>query len=280
MRSADAVIGKTFSRARLLGAAFAVLSAQWIVAQDVPSRPAGGLTQENPAAAERAASRQVGGSSSTVAQTISMDVLNDSQKLGFGDRVSFRIVEERTQPIPLFVTDSGEMEVPLIGRVKAAGKTCKELAFEIKPLLEKDYFRKATVIIGLDLISTRSRGKIYITGQVRAQGVMELLPDETDFTVSRAILRAGGLADFADKRKVKLVRKKEGASGARVSRSAKSDSPPWWMPWVKNKGNVKDSSTETIYVDLVEILEKGHLERDPVLKAGDLIVVPARLFNF
>jgi hypothetical protein len=33
-------------------------------------------------------------------------------------------------------------------------------------------------------------------------------------------------------------------------------------------------------VDLVEILEKGHLERDPVLKAGDLIVVPARLFNF
>ncbi|MEQ1852438.1 MAG: polysaccharide biosynthesis/export family protein [Chthoniobacteraceae bacterium] len=275
------MIGKSISRARLLGAAFAVFSAQWIVAQDVPGRTASDLRQENPAAAERASSRQVGGSSSTVAQTISMDVLNDSQKLGFGDRVSFRIVEERTQPIPLFVTDSGEMEVPLIGRVKAAGKSCKELAFEIKPMLEKDYFRKATVIIGLDLISTRSRGKIYITGQVRAQGVMELLPDETDFTVSRAILRAGGLADFADKRKVKLVRKKEGgARSQRVSQTGKGDSAPWWMPWVKNKGNVKDASTETIYVDLVEILEKGHLERDPVLKAGDLIVVPARLFNF
>jgi len=62
--------------------------------------------------------------------------------------VSYRVVEERKDPIPLMVTDSGEIEVPYIGRVPAAGKTCKELAYEIKPLLEKDYFYKATVIVG------------------------------------------------------------------------------------------------------------------------------------
>lgn len=186
---------------------------------------------------------------STVAFTTSMEVLNDSAKLGVGDRVSFRVVEEKRDPISLIVTDSGEMEVPLIGRVTALNKTCKQLAYDIKPILEKEYFYKATVIVGLDSLSTKSRGKVYITGQVRAQGALELMPDE-EMTVSKAILRAGGLADFAEKRKVKLVRRKAGGG------------------------------SETTLVDLDLILKKGQLDKDPVVQPGDLIVVPERLINF
>ena len=62
-------------------------------------------------------------SANTVAYTTSMEVLNDKRKLGPGDRVSFRVVEDRKQPVQLVVTDSGEMEVPLVGRVPAAEKT-------------------------------------------------------------------------------------------------------------------------------------------------------------
>jgi polysaccharide export outer membrane protein len=186
---------------------------------------------------------------STVAYTTSMAVLNDSAKLGPGDRVSFRVVEEKRDPIGLIVTDSGEMEVPLIGRVAAANKTCKQLAYEIKPVLEKEYFYQATVIIGLDMISTKSRGKVYLTGQVRTQGALELMPDEV-MTVSKTILRAGGLADFAEKRKVKLVRRKA------------------------------DGTSETTLVDLDLIIKKGQLDKDPVVQPGDLIVVPERLINF
>lgn len=186
---------------------------------------------------------------STVAMTTSMEVLNDSSKLGVGDRVSFRVVEDRRDPISLIVTDSGEMEVPLIGRVPALNKTCKQLAYEIRPLLEKEYFYRATVIVGLDSLSTKSRGKVYLTGQLRQQGAMELMPDE-EMTVSKAILRAGGLADFANKRKVKLVRRKA------------------------------DGQTETQIIDLVQIIDKGHLEKDVVLEPGDLVVVPERLINF
>ena len=193
---------------------------------------------------------QPGTGASTVAQTNSMDVLNDSIKLGIGDRLSFRIVEDRRDPIGLIVTESGEMEVPLIGRVNAVNKTCKQLAREIKPLLEKDYFYQATVIIGLDSIGTKSRGKIYLTGQVRTQGGMDIQPDEV-LTVSKAILKAGGLADFADKKKIKLIRKKPGDPNA----------------------------TTTTIVNLVEILEKGHIEKDVVVEPGDLIFVPERLFN-
>src|SRR5947209_6004751 len=96
--------------------------------------------------ADQSASRPSapGGESSTVAFTTSMEVLDNQRKLGTGDRVSLRIVEDRKAPLSLVVTDSGEMEVPLIGRVHAAGKTCKSLAYEVKKLLEKDYFYSCT----------------------------------------------------------------------------------------------------------------------------------------
>lgn len=190
--------------------------------------------------------------SAAVSQTTSMEVLNDVLILKSGDRLSFRILEDKREPIGLYVTDSGEMEVPLIGRVKATGRTCKQLAYDIKPLLEREYFKRATVIIGLDAISSRSPGKVMIIGQIRSPGVLDMPADDT-LTLSKAVLRAGGLGDFANKRKVKIMRAKErDPNGPRST---------------------------TLY-DLKEILEQGHLEKDPVLKPGDLIVIPERLFNF
>jgi protein involved in polysaccharide export with SLBB domain len=189
--------------------------------------------------------------SSAIASTNSMEVLDDKRKLNPSDRLSYRVVEEHKPPVALFVTDSGEVEVPLIGRVSASNKTCRQLAYDIKGPLEKDYFYKATVIIGLDFSSNRSRGKIYITGEVRGGGPMEIPADET-FTVSKALLRAGGFGDFANKRKVKLMRKKADNS----------------------------SETETILVDVEDIIEHGHYDKDPVLNDGDMIVVPKKLINF
>lgn len=218
---------------------------------------------------------------STVSLTTSMEVLNASTKLGIGDHVSFRIVEDRHDPIRLFVTDSGEMEIPLVGRVYARGKTCKQLAYEIKPLFEKEYFKTATVIIGLDLVSTKPLGKVFITGQVRGGGVMELMPGEP-VTVSQAILRAGGVADFADKRKIRLVRKREGVPMATAERlQAEQPKKESILKSIfRMKKETPNDSTVTYLVDLVDILEKGHLERDPELKVGDLIYVPERLINY
>ncbi|MEI8340071.1 MAG: polysaccharide biosynthesis/export family protein [Verrucomicrobiota bacterium] len=189
--------------------------------------------------------------SSAIASTNSMEVLDDKRKICPGDRLSYRVVEEQKPPAPLYVTDSGEIEVPLIGRINATNKTCRQLAYDIKTPLEKEYFYKATVIVGLDFSSSRSRGRIYITGEVRGGGPMEIPADET-FTVSKALLRAGGFGDFANKRKVRLVRKKAG----------------------------NPSETETIYVDVEEIIEKGRQDKDPVLNPDDMIVVPKKLINF
>ncbi|MEI6350322.1 MAG: polysaccharide biosynthesis/export family protein [Verrucomicrobiota bacterium] len=188
-------------------------------------------------------------SAGAVASTNSMDALDSKRKLVIGDRVSYRVVEDRSDVEHLLVTDSGEMEVPLIGRVKAAGKACREVAEDIKKALEKDYFLPghATVIIGLDSVSTRSRGSIYIIGQVRSPGYMDI-PSDIKFTVSKAILRAGGFTDFANQHKVKLVRKSE-------------------------------KTAETTLVDVGEIL-KGRVLEDPVPQPDDMIIVSDKWISF
>jgi polysaccharide biosynthesis/export protein len=182
---------------------------------------------------------------STVMRTNSMAVLDDKKKLGSNDFVSFRVVEDRDNDSQrLRVNDSGELEVPYIGLVPAQGKTCKELAFNIKSALEKEYYYHATVILAVDRVSDKSRGRIYVYGSVKSQGPQEVPPDE-NYTVSKAVIRAGGFGDFANKRKVKVTR--------------------------------KDGKDFT--VDLKRVIEEGHTEEDVVLQPDDQIYVPQRLIN-
>jgi polysaccharide export outer membrane protein len=174
-----------------------------------------------------------------------MSVLDDKKRLGSNDFVSFRVVEDRDNDSQrLRVNDNGELEVPYVGLVPAQGRTCKELAYTIKGLLEKEYYYHATVILAVDRVSEKSRGRIYVYGSVKSQGPQEIPPDE-NYTVSKAVIRAGGFGDFANKRKVKVTRK-----------------------------NGKEFN-----VDLKRVIEEGHTEEDLALVPDDQIYVPQRLIN-
>lgn len=181
----------------------------------------------------------------TVLRTNSMSALDEKKKLGPNDYVSFRVVEDRDNDSQrLRVSDNGELEVPYIGPIPAEGKTCRELAYNIKAALEREYYYHATVILALDRVSEKSRGKVYVYGSVRAQGPQEIPADES-YTVSKAVIRAGGFGDFANKRKVKVTRK-----------------------------NGQDFT-----IDLKEVIENGKSDLDKVLQPDDQIYVPQRLIN-
>ena len=108
-------------------------------------------------------------------RTNSMAVLDDKKRLGSNDYVSFRVVEDRdNESQRLRVNDNGELEVPYIGLVQAAGRSCKELAYTVKAALEREYYYHATVIIAVDHISEKSRGRIYVYGSVKGQGPQEI----------------------------------------------------------------------------------------------------------
>lgn len=184
-----------------------------------------------------------------VSATVSMEVLDDVRRLSRGDIVNLRVVEDRDPPVSLQVTDSGDLEVPYIGRVRAEGKTPRQLAFDIKGLLEREYYNSATVIIGLDVEGQRSPGLIYVTGMVGSPGPLQIPPNE-NFTVSKAVLRAGGFGTFANQRKVKLTRTQP------------------------------DGTTDTQIIDVKQIIEKGRPDLDVEVLPNDLILVPERLINF
>ena len=187
---------------------------------------------------------------SMAATAASMDTLDDQHQLAIGDILSFRVIEDLEDPKPVIVAASGDLEVPYIGRFAAKDKTCKQLARELKTELEKEYYFQATVILAVDVL-TKTRGKVYLYGAVRLPGPQDIPSDEV-FTLSKAIMRAGGFGDFSDKKNVKVTRKS--ASGGKNNR--------------------------VVTVNVAEILEKGKTAKDMLLEPDDLIYIPNRLMNF
>jgi len=177
-------------------------------------------------------------------------VADDKYKLRVGDKVSLQILEDRDAPKSLVVADSGELDVPYVGRVAASDKTCKQLAEELKTRLEKEYYHRATVVIALD-VANKLLGRVYVWGQVRNQGPIDISVNE-NLTAGKAILRAGGFGDFANKKKVKVVR----------------------------SGATDDAAKQSFELNMIDILEKGKTEKDMVLQPDDFIIVPSRLINF
>jgi polysaccharide export outer membrane protein len=177
-------------------------------------------------------------------------VPDDKYKLRVGDKISLQILEDRDAPKGLVLADSGELDMPYVGRVAAADKTCKQLADELKTRLEKEYYYRATVIIALD-VANKLLGRIYVWGQVRNQGPIDIAVNE-NLTAGKAILRAGSFGDFANKKRVKVVR----------------------------SGAVEGAAKQSFELNMVDILEKGKTEKDVILQPDDFIIVPSRLINF
>ena len=179
-----------------------------------------------------------------------MSVVDPDKKLTAGDQVTLEIVEDREGGLPRVVTATGELDVPPLGRVKVSGKTAADAASEIKQLLERDYYFHATVRLAIDRLSPVQvrQGLVYLSGEVRMMGPQEIVAGET-LTLCNAILKAGGIGEWGNPKKVKLMRQKNGA-------------------------------TETTEVNFKEITATGDVKKDPVLQDGDRIFVPRIYVKF
>jgi protein involved in polysaccharide export with SLBB domain len=185
----------------------------------------------------------------------SLGAPDPSKPLGRGDTVTFAIAQDREQPQIMRVTDTGELDFstygfPKITRISVAGRTCADVAAELKRKLEADYYYQADVTLGINQVNQHdSRGRVYLTGNVRVPGPEELPANERT-TVSIAIIRAGGLAQYADGKKVQLTRRD------------------------------KDGKAERFTIDYDSIIDKGRTDRDMELQDGDYIKVPQKFINF
>lgn len=182
----------------------------------------------------------------------SLGTADPNHPLGRGDTVTFSITQDREAPQVMRVTDTGELDFssfPKIGRISVVGRTCSQIAAELRHKLEADYYNHADVVLGVNQVNVQSVGRVYITGNVRAPGPQEL-PSNERMTVANAIIRAGGFDKFADQGHVKITR--------------------------KDKGGKPTSFT----VDVKAIIGQGNLDKDVELKDGDYINVPQKWINF
>jgi polysaccharide export outer membrane protein len=229
------------------------------------------LTPATPGTSAPAGGPASGGVPISAASLSSMTALDDRIPLHPGDRVSFRVIEDQDDAVSRVVTDTGEIDFPYIGRVKVEGRTCLQVARQVKQLLEVNYYKRATVIIGLDVIfgkeETVTHNYAWVVGQVRQPGPLELL-DKNPMTVSQIILRAGGFGDFADQRRVRLIHRADISSVTDGSTPAPAAAP----------GNPADSKAGDT-IDIKAVFD-GQSSVDPIVRNDDYIIVPKRLVNF
>lgn len=118
------------------------------------------------------------------------------------------------------VGDDGNIHVPYIGTIRAAGLTSSQLARAIeRKLVAEKIFTKPTVML---MLAAQSRF-VTVGGGVRAP---QAVPWSADLTLSSAIKRAGGIGDFGSDKKVKVVREgKVGVFNLRLSGKDPSQNP-------------------------------------------------------
>ena len=103
----------------------------------------------------------------------------------------------------VIVRPDGGISMPLIGDVKAAGRTTAELETLLVTKLST-YIPDAVVTVSV----VQLRGlRIYVTGQVRRPGQFEV---GRYIDVLQAITLAGGFTPFANTSKVQVIRREDG----------------------------------------------------------------------
>jgi polysaccharide biosynthesis/export protein len=134
------------------------------------------------------------------------------------------------------VRPDGKISLPLLNDVQASGLTPAQLAAQITESLKK-FVTNPQVTVIVTIINSQ---RIYILGEVTRAGAYPLLPG---MTVLQALSSAGGFTQYANMKKIYLLRQENG----------KQERHPF---------NYK------------EVIAGKNVEQNISLKAGDTIVVP------
>ena len=147
--------------------------------------------------------------SSAVATTATAAGVSDEEasgRLRTGDEIVIHIdagaatAVSGVTPSDVTIDNQGNIELPLVGQIKAAGLTTGELAERIESNYVPRYYVRCAVSV---IVAQRF---FYVGGEVKNPG--RFLWSE-DTTLLKAINTASGFTDYANRRKVQLARGKE-----------------------------------------------------------------------
>ncbi|MFY9752408.1 MAG: polysaccharide biosynthesis/export family protein [Candidatus Acidiferrales bacterium] len=180
-----------------------------------------------PAAAQEATSTQSASKSATS---------DESYLIGPQDVLDINVWKEPSVTRSVPVRPDGKISLPLLNDVQAAGLTPMQLSQALTEKLKK-YMDSPQVTVTVTQINSQ---RVYVIGQVARPGAYPLVPG---MTMLQALSTAGGLAQFANGKKIFLLR----TSGSTQTKS---------------------------YFNYKDVVNGKKPEENLVLQAGDQIVVP------
>lgn len=117
-------------------------------------------------------------------------ITDENYHLGTGDKLRINIYGEDDLSGEFLVDGSGQVQLPLVGQVKAAGLTIHEFVAEVVTALQNGYLKDPKVSVEVE-----NYRPFYIMGEVNKPGEY---PYENGLTVLGAVALAGGYTYRAD----------------------------------------------------------------------------------
>jgi polysaccharide export outer membrane protein len=154
-------------------------------------------------------------------------------EIGVEDILFVHVWKENDLTRGVQVRPDGKITLPLIGDLQAAGRTPEQLTEDIVEALAK-FINKPVVTVSVSQVLSR---KYYITGAVNRPGQFSLV---VPITVLEALTNAGGFGDFANTKKIRILR--------------------------------KDGTT--LYFNYKDVSRGKNLDQNIFLQNGDFIIVP------
>lgn len=160
----------------------------------------------------------------------------DAYVIGSGDVLEISIWKDQALSRQVVVLPDGLISFPLVGELKAAGKTLAAFKDEFKEKIQTFVPDPVLSVIVQQVNSLQ----IYVIGKVNGPGRYVL---NTNVNVLQALSMAGGLNPFAKKDKIKVIRETDG-------------------------------QTVVYPFDYETVVNDTKLDQNIMLRRGDVVVVP------
>jgi polysaccharide export outer membrane protein len=129
---------------------------------------------------------------------------NDQYVIGPEDVLLIYVWKEEsiTKTVPVRI--DGKISLPLVNDIQAAGLTPLQLKEVLTEKL-KAFLENPTITV---TVMEANSYKVYVSGEVKNPGVQRI---RSETTLVKLIIMAGGFTEWADQKKILIIRKEKGA---------------------------------------------------------------------
>jgi len=193
-------------------------------------------------------------------------------RIGPNDLLAITVLDAPDLSQPARVAADGEISIPLLGTVKAAGLTPRELELVLQALLRRTYMKDPNVSVTVTEMQSHS---VSVLGAVKNPGAFQIRGTKT---LLEMLSMAGGLAPEAGD--AVLVMRGASAEFVRDNNPRVQNVKATEVPTAEGRGAEvssadKTGSEGTIEVSLKRLLDSGDPQYNIPIYPGDIVKVKA-----